>query len=139
MEDYAAPFAALIDSEPCDLSADERASLDYYYASVTIAEGLPAMWPSQRWCLMAQDVGRVAHMLGHLPQFGDPGATPAILAWIEEQCVAQLNSYQRARLASLPGGSALLDQALSTPRVARQTAPQPDPDTPMAATCTTAF
>lgn len=103
MEDYAAPFAALTDREPCDLTADERASLDYHYASLNLAEGLPAVWPSQRWCLMAQNVGRVAHMLGRRPQSGDPGATPEILAWIDEQRVTQLNGYQRARLAAMPG------------------------------------
>ncbi len=109
MEDYAAPFAALIDREACDLSTDEHASLDYYYASLNLAEGLPAVWPSQRWCLMAQNAGRVAHMLGRLPKIGDPGATAAILAWLAEQRTVEFNGYQRARLESLPGGSALLD------------------------------
>jgi len=108
MEDYAAPFAALIDREPADLTPDERASLDYYYASLNLAEGLPAVWPSQRWCLVAQNVGRVAHMLGRLPQPGDLGATPEVLAWIAEQRGASLNGYQRARLATLPGMPSLL-------------------------------
>lgn len=108
MELYAAPFAALCDREPIDLSADERESLDYYYASVNVAEGLPADSPQRRWCLMAQNVGRIANMLERLPQTGDSGATPEILAWIETQRGAPLNSYQRARLRSLPGGFTLI-------------------------------
>lgn len=107
MEDYSAPFSELTDREVGDLSADDRDSLEYYYASVNLAEGLPADSPPRRWCLMAQDVGRIAHMLGRVPQLGDPGATPAILAWINAQRWRTLNGYQRARLRSLPGGSAL--------------------------------
>ncbi|AXL10732.1 hypothetical protein DXT68_00170 [Microbacterium foliorum] len=57
---------------------------------------------------MAQNVGRVAHMLGRLPVSGDPGATPVILEWIRFQATATLNSYQRARLGSFPGGDALI-------------------------------
>lgn len=108
MEDYAAPFIELIDREPVDLTPDERDSLEYYYASVNIAEGLPADSDPRHWCLMAQNVGRVAHMLGRIPHLGDPGATPAILEWIAEQPMAHLNGYQRARLAALPGTPGLI-------------------------------
>lgn len=107
MEDYLAPFIQLIDREPADLSADERDSLDYVYAAVNIAEGLPPDSPQRRWCLMAQNVGRVAHMLGRPPRAGDPGATPEILRWIAAQRDASLNGYQRARLAALPRMSAV--------------------------------
>ena len=106
MEDYAAQFIALIEREPADLSTDDADSLEYYYASVNLAEGLPADSVPRRWCLMAQNAGRVSRMLGRLPQPGDPGATPEILAWISEQSGKSLNSYQRARLCSLPGGNA---------------------------------
>lgn len=101
MEDH---FAELVDREPADLSADERESLEYHYAAVNIADGLPADSPSRQWCAMVQNVGRIAHMLGRLPRMGDPGATTEILAWIDEQPRSPLNGYQRARLASLPGG-----------------------------------
>lgn len=108
MESYAAPFIELIDREPIDLTPDERESLEYYYASVNIAEGMPAESGPRRWCLMAQSVERVAHMLGRVPQVGDPGATPEILTWIAAQRGTPLNRFQRARLGSLPGMSALI-------------------------------
>lgn len=108
MEPYDTAFAALIDCDPADLDADERESLNFYYASVNLAEGLSSESPPRRWCKMATTVGRIAHMLGRLPQSGDPGATPQILAWIEDQKHASLNSYQRARLNSFPGGEALI-------------------------------
>lgn len=102
MEEYAAPFTDLIDREPFDLTPDERESLEFYYASINIAEGLPVDSAPRRWCLMAHNVVRVAHMLGRLPQAGDPGATPEILAWIAEQRAASLNAFQRAWLGALP-------------------------------------
>lgn len=107
MEEY----AALIDCEPCALTADERSSLEYYYASVNIAEGLPVDTGPRHWCLMTQNVARVAHMLGRVPEAGDPGATAAILEWIAEQHGALLNGYQRARLDDFPGGGALVSSA----------------------------
>lgn len=105
MEDFATPFIALIDRVPADLSADERECLEYYFASVNIAEGLSADTVPRAWCLIAQIVGRIAHMLGGLPKPGDPGATPEILEWIRAQSRGTLNTYQRARLAALPGFS----------------------------------
>jgi len=108
MENFAAPFIELIDREPADLSADEADSLEYYYASVNLAEGVPADSARRRWCLMAQNVGRLSRMLRRLPRSGDPGATPEILAWISAQHGESLTSYQRARLRSLPGGDALV-------------------------------
>lgn len=105
MEDYAAPFIELIDREPIDLTLEEHDSLEFYYASVNIAEGMPADSDPRLWCLMARNVGRVAHMLGRIPQLGDPGATPAILEWIAEQGRTELNAFQRARLLTLPGMS----------------------------------
>ncbi|WP_449407131.1 hypothetical protein [Microbacterium maritypicum] len=102
MEDYLAPFIELIDRKPADLSNDERDSLEYFYASTNLAEGLPPDTPPRSWCLMAQNVGRIVHMLGRPPRPGDPGATPVILRWIAEQHGAPLNGYQRARLAALP-------------------------------------
>lgn len=110
MEDY----AALIDCEPGDLTADQRSSLEYYYASVNVSEGLPVDTGPRRWCVMAQDVARVAHMLGRVPEAGDPGATAAILEWISLQRGAPLNGYQRARLAEFPGGGALAASARMT-------------------------
>lgn len=108
VENYSAPFIELIDRDASDLSADDRESLEYYYASVNLAEGLPADSRPRRWCLMAQNVERIAHMLGRVPQFGDPGITPQIDAWINAQRGAPLNSYQQARLRSLPGGFGLV-------------------------------
>ena len=107
MESYATRFAALIDREDDDLTADERDSLSYYYASVNLADGLPENSEPRRWCAMASTVGRIAHMLGRLPRTGDPGITPQIADWIDSQLRTALNSYQRARLASLPGGASL--------------------------------
>ncbi|WP_152642453.1 hypothetical protein [Microbacterium sp. SA39] len=103
MEDYPASFLALIDREPADLTPYDRESLEYIYASINLAEGLPADSPPRVWCLMAQSVGRIAHMLGRLPQAGDPGATAEILAWVAAQDPESLNGYQRARLSCLPG------------------------------------
>jgi len=103
MKNYATSFIELIDRESIDLSADDRDSLNYYYASVNIAEGLPVDSPERRWCAMAQDVGRIAHMLGRLPRSGDPGATAEIVEWISKQSVETLNAFQRAWLGSLPG------------------------------------
>lgn len=105
MESYAARFIELIDREPIDLTSDEYESVEYYYASVNIAEGVPADSGPRRWCLMAQNVGRVAHMLGRVPQVGDPGATPEILTWIAAQRGTPLNTFQRARLHAMPGMS----------------------------------
>lgn len=102
MEPYAVPFAQLIDRDG-DLTADERESLTYYYASVNLAEGVPADSEARRWCDMASTVGRIAHMLGRLPIPGDPGVTSQIADWIQQQLAADLNSYQRARLSALPG------------------------------------
>jgi len=106
VEDYSAPFIELIDRDVSDLSADDRESLEYYYASVNLAQGLPADSPPRRWCLMAQEVERIAYMLGRVPRSGDPGTTPQIVAWINAQRGAPLNSYQQVRLRSLPGGFA---------------------------------
>lgn len=101
-------FTALAEREPADLSPDERESLEYFYAAVNIAEGRDPDSPARRWCAMAQNVGRVAHMLGRMPQPGDPGATVEILEWVNEQRVASLNVYQHSWFASIPRGRDLI-------------------------------
>lgn len=110
MENLSTSFLELIDREPIDLTPDERDCLEYHYASVNIAQGLPADSHPRRWCLMAQSVGRVVHMLGRPPEAGDPGVTPEILTWIAEQSTSPLNSYQRAWLNALPGMSVCISR-----------------------------
>ncbi|GAA2895243.1 hypothetical protein GCM10010455_17970 [Microbacterium esteraromaticum] len=108
MEPFAIRFAELANRELSDLDTDERESLDFYYASVNLTEGLPADSAPRRWCTMATTVARLSHMLGGLPRSGDPGVTPQITQWIEQQRSAHLNSFQRARLRSFPGGVELV-------------------------------
>lgn len=96
-------FTALADREPADLSPDEREALEYFYAAVNIAEGGDPDSPARRWCAMAQNVGRIAHILGRMPRPGDPEAVE-ILQWVNEQRAASLNVYQRSWFASIPGG-----------------------------------
>lgn len=113
MERYAIPFAQLIDREAADLTADERESLEYYYAALNLAEGVSADSAARRWCEMATTVGRIAYMLDRVPKTGDPGTNAAILDWLHAQQGAGLNSYQRARLRSLPGGAELVSDLSS--------------------------
>lgn len=101
-------FTALAERESADLSPDERDALEYYYAALNVAEGLEADTQPRRWCVMAQNVGTISHMLGRIPAAGDPGAIPEILSWIREQGTSSLNAFQRASLRSVPGGEALI-------------------------------
>lgn len=103
MQTHPSSFHELAQREPADLTADERESLEYYYASVNLAEGLPAEGNIRRWCQALHDVARVAHLLGRIPKPGDPGATPEIIEWIDVQRRTRLTSYQRAKFRALPG------------------------------------
>ncbi len=105
MESFNALFAELIDREAADLTADERESLIYYYASLNLAERMPVDTEPRRWCDMATTVARISYMLSRVPRLGDPGTSPQIVQWIRDQESASLNSYQRARLSPMPGGA----------------------------------
>lgn len=91
-----AAFAELVDRAPFDLSPDESESLEFHFALTSLIEGRPAHSALQRWCLMAQNVQRLTHMLGRLPKGGAPGTSSEILAWIDGQRQPRLNSFQRA-------------------------------------------
>lgn len=108
METIDALFAPLLDREAAHLTADERESLEYFYAALNLSEELPADTAARRWCEMATTLGRISHMLGRMPRSGDPGTNPQILRWVAAQKDQPLNSYQRARLRGMPGGTALL-------------------------------
>ncbi len=68
-----------------EMTADERASLEYYSAFTDVTA-------------MARRLRRLMVELGRPPVASDPGAEP-LLAWLDEQRSSDLNSYQRTHLA----------------------------------------
>jgi len=80
-----------------EMTADERASLEYYWAFTDVTDGLPIRTTAQRWTAMARRLRRLMVELGRPPVLSDPGAEP-LLTWLDEQRSTDLNSYQRTHL-----------------------------------------
>lgn len=81
-----------------EMTADERASLEYYRALDDVTDGLPIRTDAQRWTEMARKLRRLQVQLGRQPLMSDPEAPP-LLEWVRVQRSSDLNSYQRTHLA----------------------------------------
>ncbi|MDR7188121.1 hypothetical protein J2Y46_000937 [Microbacterium sp. BE35] len=112
METFSSPslckaleFGSLLLRPEASLTADERASLEFFEAfDAVFIDGVKPTDEPERWAAMSIQVGRLAYLLGQLPEAPDEGVTAAHLAWIEQQQSAtDLNPFQRARLQDIVG------------------------------------
>lgn len=89
------PFHLLADRELDDLTLDDRESLEYHYAAINLAAGLPADTEPRRWCVTIRAAEQWVE--------GNPCSAPRpwILSWIDEQASLRRCGYQRARIAAL--------------------------------------
>lgn len=65
-----------------EMTADERASLEYYRAFTDVTDGLKIRTAAQRWGEMARRLRRLMLDLDRPPVRSDPGAEP-LLAWLD--------------------------------------------------------
>lgn len=98
-----AQFGLLLLEPDESLTDDQCESLAYYKASGEVICGSKLTNSARRWYDKSMQVARIARTLGRLPELSDPGVTAVLARWIDQQRAAELNSFQRARLAEIVG------------------------------------
>lgn len=99
MTSFWTPTADLLHRQESTLNADERSSVQYFLAFIDEMDGVGRHSPEVQWARTARQIERVARELGSLAD----GATPSQIGWLEAQKIADLDSFQRARLDAIPG------------------------------------
>lgn len=102
MLNYWEPTALLLVRDEDTLTDDERSSLKYFEAFIDEFDGIGGRSAEVVWCRTARLIHAAAHLAGRIPTAAE-GMSERQLAWIEEQKNADLNSFQHARLAVIPG------------------------------------
>lgn len=93
-----APFRALSEQDYSSLSANDRASLEYYYSAHLISTGERPSAPEDHWCQRAADIDGLLERANRLPWVEAAPLRARAAAWIAQQHGCPLSDYQRARV-----------------------------------------